>query len=690
MALNDSQINQASVNAAGAPVGIASAGFAVAVASVGIAADAFAVDVAEVGQALAAFSARAVPPALGTTAALFEVRSVLTGAAAAAIEIEALYGRAAARAAFAVSAQVVGQALAGITAKASAPPVAPGEPLPGQAPGTVASWRAEIFAGGVPLAPALTGVISVEGEEGAAKVASFKCLAAQMPGSPANWLNKHVRILYVVNAEQPDGTVVDQLLRETLFTGVIDQATYDPYSATINFSCIDQLKLVVDAAEREEIDAMLDGEGFWHPAVFTADSQGWEYAQERLSTIRGNLELDRFGRPRFVEWDDREGTFGCQRILEDSLDVRMSNVDELLNRVSVQFDYRFTRLLERQIIYSWRAGFSFTDFLARGLQYPLRPMIEDAIDGTGWHVEAFAANPIPRSGSYRVGGATVVWLISEAQRQETIVSMSALLAKRYVRQEIERYALVVTSPNSVSRYGELAEARSYTLETEFDAAPFVERTENPEFVGQLDNADFFVDQLDREDLEQALVTALHLARTDIEARHRESTIAWRVPIEPTLERHYFAALEAGPEGAPYGVECTGKVRAYRHDLDIQTGEATTQVAIALRIGNPGGPVYEALEPPEWPLYAVDDEIETPRVEMTTQIGGNVASGPHDPEAQGFSGNHEPSFPGTIRYPYQFRVETPQIPAETASEPDVVVEDEFTVVLPEDVLDLNIP
>ncbi len=148
---------------------------------------------------------------------------------------------------------------------------------------------AQVFIDSVDQTANLTGIVQIDIEEDAARIATFTLIPEAGFTDLVGWVGKSV----VIKSN------IDSTLK-TEFTGIIDTPRYNIETGLTTFNCTDNLQEHFETKSKDEIDAIITA--YWSEASFN-DSEGWEYAQERLSTIPSSLDMDEFNNIRVTEWE---------------------------------------------------------------------------------------------------------------------------------------------------------------------------------------------------------------------------------------------------------------------------------------------------------------------------------------------------------------------------------------------------
>jgi len=155
----------------------------------------------------------------------------------------------------------------------------------------------------------------------------------------------------------------------------------------------------------------------------------------------------------------------------------------------------------------------------------------------------------------------------------------------------ERHAITVSAPNSIAAVGTRSDRLSGALEGVYPPIVAAETSMllygnaissiPPQdtaagVIGQTVAADVtLTPDSDRAAADAAMETLIAIAKTKIWASHRHNTVAASVALNPSIDVDKTIAITAP------GLSAQGKCRSLTHRLSPETGEATTDFAIAL-------------------------------------------------------------------------------------------------------------
>lgn len=562
------------------------------------------------------------------------------------------------------------------------------------------SWSLSISVGGVDFSPVLTGRVEISGEEQEAKLAQFTIKPALGTIDIYEWVNKRVLIDYTNN-----GTT-------RIYTGIVDRPVYDPNTGLTTFYCTDALQNTFNNLTNEQIDSLLNG--YHSPHIFTADSRGWDYAKEQLSTLTKAYDLDANGAGRLTDWAAKatpDFTFTDSNILYNSLKVDLANRDKVHNTHNITFQYRFQRLRERLRSYVWVYPLHFTHWLVSPTTLPTRTMINDAVESAGWTIASENYVNPPPPAAIEVGiGKTIYWNIDESVRQELLFSALFSMKRRWVQTVTEEYDIKVFANQSVAKLGELKQSSQFSVSSSEETDGWEDFTVTPDGVQSVSvNDDIIIDvtsgEVSRADADLAVNTIQARAKAELLQSHRQNQCSFSVLLNPFLDRTHTVQITTAQ------VTAKGKVKSYRHVFDLEKGSALTDSVLAIsKAQATGAPVDTPIQPPVEAPKVDPVAIDPPQVVLDTHIGGSQFSPGYDETWTGFLGNNaltaaqkfqnrssnpetEPEreqaftniYPGSAVYPYVFRIPAPAIETLLTDSLEAQSAQIVEVAIPEDTL-----
>lgn len=450
---------------------------------------------------------------------------------------------------------------------------------------SAAVWTAVVTVGGIDRSSILVGDVTVEAEEGAARIAEFTLRPpAGTTFTPADWMGADVTI------DVADYSTGTPRYAMRLFTGVVDQPSIDLTNRLIALRCTDDLQGRCDAVSNATLLALIGG--YDSPAVFDAAAIGWSYAQDRLSTVPAALDISPLGELRVTPWAPKETpdiVLGAGLLGDNSLGVSFAERSALVNQVTVEFDYRFPRVKAEcySIVWSYVNMTNFAQFILDGGWFLQRAQVEAAISSAGGTIESVTWTPLPDE-IIAVGSG---YFTPSANDVLLCMGFDMAVSFDYTQTIEEQHRIAVRAIKSIEAIGLRRETVTGALEGEYPDVVAVETgirlykesiTSIPPAntatanAGQTTSADVtLTSETDRAAAEAAMRALIAVAKTRIYGSHRGHRVTATVPLIPALDLDKTLRLDGA------GVTAQGKCARVVHRLSPDTGEATSDVAVAL-------------------------------------------------------------------------------------------------------------
>lgn len=547
-------------------------------------------------------------------------------------------------------------------------------------------WQAVVVIDSVDRSSSIIGQITVEAEESVSRIAKFTLRPPSGPVSAGDWLGVSVTIDYKTlnSAGAP-------LSQDRIFTGIVDQAIYDPQTQLTSFDCTDDMQGKFEAMTQATIDGVVTG-ARWAESVFGEYKDGWLYLENLLETIPAGIDYNADGttltQADFAAKVTPDFSFTESQIIDDSMSYSLAPRRELFNKTVIEYDYRFRRLKHREHGFSWSFkstvfGWSFCNYLADSHEMPTREMVTSAAEGAGWGVQyPIAFTKLLESGTY-CGGT--VWAITEALRDSLVTAAGWTAAKRWSQEVTEKYTITVDAPQSVSwlgtvQFDEFASGQTETSEEGWQddiATPTGARTDSL--------GDMVFDKYDRTASDNDIETLVARARTEILRAHRGNWVEGKVELQPTIERYHTVKLDGG------NLVGQGKVFMITHEMDSNTGEATSIIRVAVSLN--GGAASGGDSAIIAPTAPNTDPVTAPPATSTslqTHLGGKAGAAVYDETWDGFTGNYTALTGGAEVYPRRFRVDTPEINQDAIDAVEGTASQTYSFDIPDETLTITVP
>lgn len=329
--------------------------------------------------------------------------------------------------------------------------------------GNYQRWSLRVTLGGTDVSSRLTGELSVDAEENAAKVAVFSLRPASGQVNPYAWVKAPVEIFYVIN--DSNGNYLTEVL---LFKGIVDTPVYDTTSRLTEFTCTDDLQNVILSMTHGQVDALTPNAEYSR-FVFDETVNSWDYLQDRLSTYPYAVSLNANRQP--VAYTYKTGLisyeFQSNTVLDGSLSVTLANAREITNSVYVSLNTQMEVYRETAATIKWtdhNFGRFFPDWW---MNTPER--ILSAISSTGAN---FVVDPVfqmtPESQTMREG--IIRYNFMNYGQELLATAFIGCISKRFTQTLTLSNRVQIRDSLSISQLGELGSEVSGAVSVEYDPA----------------------------------------------------------------------------------------------------------------------------------------------------------------------------------------------------------------------------
>jgi hypothetical protein len=504
-----------------------------------------------------------------------------------------------------------------------------------------------------------------------------------------------------------------------IYTGIVDVPELDLIQKKIKINCIDRRTELINS----QLPSIIGTIGYWSPIIFGAQPKDTaEELDQRLTTIPYAVDFDAYGNYNLTPKRAKSSpdfTLTGTQIYYANPTVDYTSRARITNKVNIKFQYRYARLWHMQRFFSWTSPIAnnICLYLQQGYTLAARSMISAAVNAVGWPLRGqISYGGIQPAGWYcggiafspvRLTGTTTLdvdssgnpILDSDGKQTSTTTitggtdfsgvftnSASWNATTRWAQTITENYFLTVQAPQSQSLYSNVESSNQYSTEDQTDASSWEDYKAYDNPYNQTTNTYFIDNATSRAVLNAAIGTALQIAKTTILNSHRDTRVTFSRFIWNAIDLKHTVTVNSNSASKAAKVNATGKVFSIIHDLNMKTGQATTQVVLALSrsIG---------MAPSETPLGIPAVPIDNPDPGSTPVILGNhYGEDPTMPAAAAWNGrigNRLVSKPGFLTslstYPEQFVVDTPTIPDAVRNELNKNIGATYNVAIPNDTL-----
>jgi hypothetical protein len=472
-----------------------------------------------------------------------------------------------------------------------APAIAAGTETVTDGGAVAAIWRLVVTVGGVDVSDRVLGEVTVEAEENAARIAELALhVAAGSVVTLTEWIGTPVAIWLA--AADDAGAPVNAL---PIFTGLVDTPTLTPGSGVIGLRCTDNRQGMIAALPRDGVFSLVGG--YYSAAVFDAGAPSLVLAGDLLSTMPAALDVAPGGGFRMTDWAAKvtpDLSFSDDDILDESVAFDPADRAGMVNRVTINFGYRFPR----QRCEGYEIGYdrialdmtSFGQWIKEGNYILQRAAVTAAIEKAGAAIVDITWREIPTH-AVKLPGTDGYWLPNPAQHNLLCMGFGAIVTFDFNQEQQENFILTVENAASIERLGVIAEQMSGALEGVWDDPTAAEhavllwkkkissippRSTALLSVGTISATDAELTySSDRDAANEAMATLVAIAKTRIAAAHRRHSVSASVPANPLIDLDKTIAIDA------QGVTAKGKVRRVVHRFDPDSGSAITDFTLAI-------------------------------------------------------------------------------------------------------------
>lgn len=548
-----------------------------------------------------------------------------------------------------------------------------------------AKWAALVLLDGSDISDQITGEVTVEHEENASGLCSFSIIPGSGTIDPDAFERKAVEITFV-GLDSGGST----LYTSRRFTGITSTASYDPDSGLLTIEGTTDLQGRLENLPRASIDVICGGS--WSEHIFDNEADGWQYAQDRLSTRAGEVHVDNYGHVVSVDWAAKgtaDVTITDAHRFTGALRLSRANRRDLVSRVRVTLDFRFVRLRHREIGVHLIDTYGFCHYLNNGWTLPAKDMVRSAADSNEWvRISDISFTDLPVAGTYCTPsrgwtGNAGAFCLGAFWRA----------ARRWAQTITERYTLDVIATDLEEAIGVQLLTEDYGIEAQYDAADYENvkayETTPTSAVFSTKTDDWQVDadtaEADgRAAMETAQEVVLAKARSTLLGRARKTRLTVPAVFDPSITLASTVAIDT-----TY-MDAKGKVARIRESLDLESGRLDQEFDLALSRHEGSGlavdDTLEAADAPEQP----QEETSARHYYMQYRIGGTVNCPTDNEDWDGYMTNVQESerYPGAAVYRERLVVAMPEIEAAARDATRVTAAQSFEVAIPQDTLSMS--
>ena len=457
----------------------------------------------------------------------------------------------------------------------------------------------------------IAGAITIRRNEGESALMTFTLITSSGVQDINAYTGKNVKVDVIADA----GVY-------RLFTGKVDYPILDLINKRITFECSNNRKELINDLDVSNI-------GTWSEHIFNDPEDSATELEQRLKTTPKTLDFDVYGNYSVNDINPKASpdfTLQGADVFYRNPSVSVVSSSEIINNITLNFGHRYTRLRHRERRFRIGPDRVCDVFTGQALWVNVKEAL-DSIDGTGWTIDrdsiGYEYMPPSHWVAYCTAIAPFLWLnLNDPHIYVLNVYYNAAI--RFAQTIVEEQTITVKAPQSIAQYGEKDKEITHSIDIDFDASEWESNEiykDKDDLSG--DSNDWYedADGTDK-DYEDAVKTAISIARTEILRSHRKNVVDFETPLFPTVELKHTVKVDSTQ------VVATGKVTSIVHVLDVANryGSTALQIAFSTATGSQSDDTVTAPTRPSVPVVGeaynnvvieiptVDDDIITPPID----------------------------------------------------------------------------
>lgn len=529
--------------------------------------------------------------------------------------------------------------------------------------------------GGVDITTFVGDQITITKRKNVAATAQLTYHPTGAPGFPADLIRKAVTISW-------DG--------DRMYTGNIENATWDLSTRTFVISCSDLFQEEFEGKTDAEIIALIPG-SIYSTRIFGEREDGWRYAVDCMSTVEKDVFLDRNGALQVVDWPaevvpDRDYT-ESNVVNGGAYTLVLMRARDVFTKYNITYNFRVSRWKYREHTFRWdfhRSAIGNAVYTPEpdwcewayngGWNMPTRETIQSAAEGTSWDIKDGLINIDTHPASAPVVGTycsskypDMIWVITDEAQAAVAIGAGWTGTRQWAQTVSEKYTISVQVDEAIALYGLVEHETSASYQPDVDDGSFEQEISGEADTWPLDTVgDHINDQFDEADRTTDIQCLLQMAGARLYDELRKNHVTITTEIDPTLEVSHTGGL------VTRDIECEGKVGVIVHNITLAS--ALTTVTMDIARGGGGSP-GDALDVPDRPSSVPTHTPSDSATYLGTVLGGCNDALEYDETWMGWSTNirqypanlcNDPNGPQPDPeqiYPDRFQVRGPDVEEE---------------------------
>lgn len=397
----------------------------------------------------------------------------------------------------------------------------------------------------------------------------------------------------------------------TAFTGVIDMPEIDVVYKKITLICTDKRREVLNA---QDVSAV----GFYSSSIFSDTENTIEELDQRLTTIPSAADIKPDGTYSITDINPKvvpDFTLLDADVYRRKPNVSPTSRGRLTNQVNLNFKLRYSRRRHRE--FNFKMGsHTFCDHVETfGSKYTSKESFYEYINSMDWYVNepTIVFEDLPPSGLITQCNVTdFIWYNFNSIYALWVEYSSAI---RFVQTITEYFAITVKAPQSITQYGLIDWDQDNGLDIEFDSNQWESQKEYKAPTGMTPDAnDYYFDEDNATDYNNAVITAINIANTKIVKSHRDTQVNFETDLRLDFNLTHTIELSTIP------LDAKGKVTSILHEIDITNRKGNTTTEISLSTAQ-GVQVADSLTIPARPSVPVVSDVYDDPILIAIDITG---------------------------------------------------------------------
>lgn len=610
-------------------------------------------------------------------------------------------------------------------------------------------FDAWVYIDGVPVPRhQLTDDCVVNKVRGDAQTASFSLFPPRGPINLGYYEGKLVQI---------DVQTYGEGLRR-IYTGRVSLVELDIMNRRLRLTCSDN--------RREQVNTQLISSmpyiGYWSENIFGVANELADQLDSRLQTIPYTLDFDSYGVAKFAPLYSAalpDYTFVASTVYRDSgrdPKIRRTPRAKVVNTIKISYEYRYQRMFHAQRSWTFRAPYhnNTCDFLRQGYSVPQRSVIESAIQSAGWPVRGeISYLPILKAGWYNCSltdASSIGWFTTKDQTISVPLTTSTInptggegggvgvvikpvldaagnqiytsvpvasedlsldlcfgadwqATYRWAQNVTEQFAVTVSSPGGVAKYGPVIEELSAGIDSQYESSEwesynsYLPPPSGVTTIPAQPAANYYWnEQGNFGTYAQDMKVLINKAYTSLIKAHSDNHVEFQTSVRPGIELYHTVEVDASAHTAQV-IKITGRVYSIQHVLNFGqagvAGTAYTKLDLTFSVSDdavlPNTPFNLPTRPVDIPTVSGPGFSLTghyglpPNPAWTGHIGNkNII------ELLDYTSNGVRAYNHTkTKYPESFVVDTPAIPDANRANKMLPATASYNVYVPNDNVEL---